>query len=322
MLKSPDAAAHRDLLVGLGRADDAAVYRLASDLAIVETVDFFPPVVDDPVHVGRRGRRQRHVGRLRHGRRGPLRAGRGGISPGHAELDHRGGLPRRGREGGRGGRSHCRRPYRGGQRAQVRPVRDRARASRPDHDQGGIATRRSTLPLEAAGHGCHHHRRQGGCHRRAHPAGRRGVDAASESRGGRRRWRVRRARGHRHHRLRAPGSPHGDGRGLGAGVVDPGEPDCRSCRAHRTSPPRAASAGACRGTGGMWRPCSARACRSTQTSTGPLAGLLFEAETSGGLLFSVTRRSGRRRGARGAERGEEFAEIGEVIGEPVIRVVP
>src|SRR2546428_750249 len=37
-----------DLLVGLGRADDAAVYRLAPDLAIVETVDFFPPVVDDP----------------------------------------------------------------------------------------------------------------------------------------------------------------------------------------------------------------------------------------------------------------------------------
>jgi selenide,water dikinase len=37
----------RDLLVGLGRADDAAVFRLAPDLAIVETVDFFPPVVDD-----------------------------------------------------------------------------------------------------------------------------------------------------------------------------------------------------------------------------------------------------------------------------------
>lgn len=41
-------AAERNLLVGLGRADDAAVYRLGPDLAIVETVDFFPPVVDDP----------------------------------------------------------------------------------------------------------------------------------------------------------------------------------------------------------------------------------------------------------------------------------
>jgi selenide, water dikinase len=50
-LKRPagvSAEAERNLLVGLGRADDAAVYRLAPDLAIVETVDFFPPVVDDP----------------------------------------------------------------------------------------------------------------------------------------------------------------------------------------------------------------------------------------------------------------------------------
>jgi selenide,water dikinase len=37
-----------DLLVGLGAADDAAVYRLSPEVAIVQTVDFFPPVVDDP----------------------------------------------------------------------------------------------------------------------------------------------------------------------------------------------------------------------------------------------------------------------------------
>src|SRR5437762_7144049 len=36
-----------DLLVGLGEADDAAVWRLGPELAIVESVDFFPPVVDD-----------------------------------------------------------------------------------------------------------------------------------------------------------------------------------------------------------------------------------------------------------------------------------
>jgi selenide,water dikinase len=40
-------AVEGDLLVGLGRADDAAVYRLTPELAIVQTVDFFPPVVDD-----------------------------------------------------------------------------------------------------------------------------------------------------------------------------------------------------------------------------------------------------------------------------------
>jgi selenide, water dikinase len=41
-----------DLLVGLDRADDAAVYRLDDKRALVFTVDFFPPVVDDPRHFG------------------------------------------------------------------------------------------------------------------------------------------------------------------------------------------------------------------------------------------------------------------------------
>ncbi len=41
-----------DLLVGLARADDAAVYRLNEQQAIVTTVDFFPPVVDDPTDFG------------------------------------------------------------------------------------------------------------------------------------------------------------------------------------------------------------------------------------------------------------------------------
>jgi len=41
-----------DLLVGLDPADDAAVYRLDDERAIVFTVDFFPPVVDDPRDFG------------------------------------------------------------------------------------------------------------------------------------------------------------------------------------------------------------------------------------------------------------------------------
>jgi len=43
---------HPDLLVGLARRDDAAVYRISDEVAIVETVDFFPPVVDDPYTYG------------------------------------------------------------------------------------------------------------------------------------------------------------------------------------------------------------------------------------------------------------------------------
>lgn len=41
-----------DLLVGLDVADDAAVYRINAEQAIVATTDFFPPVVDDPYAFG------------------------------------------------------------------------------------------------------------------------------------------------------------------------------------------------------------------------------------------------------------------------------
>ncbi len=41
-----------DLLVGLGQPDDAAVYRITDDVAIIQTVDFFTPVVDDPYEYG------------------------------------------------------------------------------------------------------------------------------------------------------------------------------------------------------------------------------------------------------------------------------
>jgi selenide,water dikinase len=40
------------LLVGLAPFDDAAVYRVSDDLAIVSTTDFFPPLVDDPADFG------------------------------------------------------------------------------------------------------------------------------------------------------------------------------------------------------------------------------------------------------------------------------
>ena len=46
------AAEAENLLVGLSPADDAAVYRLDEDRALVFTVDFFPPLVDDPADFG------------------------------------------------------------------------------------------------------------------------------------------------------------------------------------------------------------------------------------------------------------------------------
>jgi selenide, water dikinase len=41
-----------NLIVGLERADDAGVYRISDDLALIQTVDFFTPIVDDPYAFG------------------------------------------------------------------------------------------------------------------------------------------------------------------------------------------------------------------------------------------------------------------------------
>jgi selenide,water dikinase len=46
------AKVYPDLLVGLEVSDDAAVYRISDELAIVLTLDFFAPVVDDPYDYG------------------------------------------------------------------------------------------------------------------------------------------------------------------------------------------------------------------------------------------------------------------------------
>lgn len=41
-----------DVLVGINTGDDAAVYRLTDDLALIQTIDFFTPIVDDPYQYG------------------------------------------------------------------------------------------------------------------------------------------------------------------------------------------------------------------------------------------------------------------------------
>ncbi len=52
ILASFPAISNPDVLVGTSTSDDAAVYRLNDDLALVQTVDFFTPIVDDPYHFG------------------------------------------------------------------------------------------------------------------------------------------------------------------------------------------------------------------------------------------------------------------------------
>jgi selenide,water dikinase len=48
----PQAPPNPNLLVGIETSDDAGVYQLSDDLAIVQTLDFFTPIVDDPYSFG------------------------------------------------------------------------------------------------------------------------------------------------------------------------------------------------------------------------------------------------------------------------------
>jgi selenide,water dikinase len=52
VLRRLSLAPHPDRLVGLDTFDDAGVFRLRDDLALVQTVDFFPPLIDDPYRFG------------------------------------------------------------------------------------------------------------------------------------------------------------------------------------------------------------------------------------------------------------------------------
>ncbi len=52
MLRQLPKVSHPDLLVGVDTEDDAAVFRLSDDIAVIQTVDFFPPIVDEPFAFG------------------------------------------------------------------------------------------------------------------------------------------------------------------------------------------------------------------------------------------------------------------------------
>lgn len=52
-LRGHPSTQHTDLLVGFGSSDDAGVFRLQDGSALVQTIDFFAPVVDDPFDWGR-----------------------------------------------------------------------------------------------------------------------------------------------------------------------------------------------------------------------------------------------------------------------------
>jgi selenide, water dikinase len=42
-----------NLLVGIENSDDAGIYKLSDDIALIQTLDFFTPIVNDPYNFGR-----------------------------------------------------------------------------------------------------------------------------------------------------------------------------------------------------------------------------------------------------------------------------
>ncbi len=52
LLKKLPAETNPNLLVGFETSDDAGIYKINERRALVQTVDFFPPIVDDPYAFG------------------------------------------------------------------------------------------------------------------------------------------------------------------------------------------------------------------------------------------------------------------------------
>ena len=135
LLKGFVPAEAEDLLVGLDPADDAAVYRLDDERALVFTVDFFPPLVDDPALFGRIAATNALNDVFAMGGT-PLLALSVAAFPGGArDGARRRGVRGSGRAGARGRRDPRRRAHDPRHRAEVRARGRRHRPSRRRLDQ-------------------------------------------------------------------------------------------------------------------------------------------------------------------------------------------
>ncbi len=138
-----------ELLAGLDPPDDAAVYRISDEVGIVGTLDFFPPLVDDPRTYGEIAAANALSRRLRDGRASAVRPVDRRL-PGGSPARRDDGHPRRRLDQGPRGRRHPRRrPHDQRRRAEVRARGHRRRPPRPDPSQGRRPTGRSPLPHEA-----------------------------------------------------------------------------------------------------------------------------------------------------------------------------
>ena len=120
-----------DLLVGYDSRDDAAVYRITDDIALVQTVDFFPPMVDDPYTFGQIAATNALSDVYAMG--GEVKTALNLVCfPEDMDLNVLGEILRGGAEGGRSRRQPCGRAFHRGQRGKIRPFRDRPCRPAPD----------------------------------------------------------------------------------------------------------------------------------------------------------------------------------------------
>ena len=294
LLKGFVPAEAEDLLVGLDPADDAAVYRLDDERALVFTLDFFPPLVDDPALFGRIAATNALNDVFAMGGT-PLLALSIAAFPEELATDaRRRGLRRRRRAGARGRSDPRRRPHDPRRRAEVRARGRRHRPSRRRLGEERRAARRCRLPHEAARDGARP--REQGRHRRGGAL----DDDAQRSRR-RRAPRLRAERRDRRHRLRAVRPRARDGRA--------------ERRAHRARG-RGASRAAGRARGGARRHRAPAATRATASSR-PARG---ERRRGGGVARARLRRANGRRPARHAAGREGAVARGGVrAGRPLPR---
>ena len=276
------AADYPNLLMGLDGLDDAAVYRVSDDLAVVLTVDFFAPVVDDPYTYGAVAAANAMSDVYAMGGEVLLALNVVGfpqeLPPAILAEILRGGADKV----AEGGRRHRRRAHHIRRRAEVRSLRDGHGAPRPHGHQGRRAAGRRALSDQAAGDGHHPDRRGAGIAEPAH------VQAAVDSmlalnrRAFAHRRRERRPRDGRRDRLWPDGARRGDRQVERRGAQDQRRPAAAAAGRARLRP-----SGIGTGGGARNREALTDSVTIADDIDEAMVQVLFDPQTSGGLLVAL-----------------------------------
>ncbi len=148
---------HPDVIVGTETSDDAGVFRLRADLAIVNTVDFFTPIVDDPFTFGQIAATNAISDIYAMGAEPRTALNIVGFPRGTMDIEVLGEILRGGGEKAQRGRSRRdRRPQPHRRRSEIRDGRHRRDPSRPRHSQRRRPARRRARADQSPRHRHHH----------------------------------------------------------------------------------------------------------------------------------------------------------------------